>query len=402
VKKLLALLAAALLSVPLLAASVVVTSGQGPSVIVAGNDASGNASNLPLPAYVPVDATGAVITGSGSLPVGAATSALQTSVGATAHTDAVAINTTLGTPMQNSGGSVSATNFPLTVSTGAGAAGASSPRQTVAQDATTVAGSAPGTAGTPSTNVVSVQGVASGTILPVMASGDVANAASDSGNPVKIGTLVRTSWQGTSYSNGQRANVVSNLYGMIGMAPAAQGLSNLNDSSLTSTSAYPWATDAGNPAIMGVTGMLYNSVSNKYERPRPIGGAAASGAGTFAVAEAPTSSANASIVPVVSTALEGCHVLKSSAGNLYSLSVTIQATTGIVQLFNATSAPSDGAVTPIWSQPVISNATLGGATWSFAGAPVQGSTGLTVCFSSATTPFTKTASATAMFSAGVE
>jgi len=55
------------------------------------------------------------------------------------------------------------------VLTGAGATGAGSQRTTVAQDTTTIAGAAPGTAGTPSTNVVSIQGVASGTAVPVSA-----------------------------------------------------------------------------------------------------------------------------------------------------------------------------------------------------------------------------------------
>lgn len=55
----------------------------------------------------------------------------------------------------------------VTTLTGAGATGTGSQRETVAQDTGTVAGSAPGTAGSPSTNVVSTQGVAGGTNLPV-------------------------------------------------------------------------------------------------------------------------------------------------------------------------------------------------------------------------------------------
>ena len=50
---------------------------------------------------------------------------------------------------------VSATNFPATVSVGTGAQGASSPRVTVATDTATIAGSAPGTAASPSANVLS-------------------------------------------------------------------------------------------------------------------------------------------------------------------------------------------------------------------------------------------------------
>jgi hypothetical protein len=54
-----------------------------------------------------------------------------------------------------------------TVSTGAGATGTGSQRMGVAQDTTTIAGSAPGTAGTPSANVLSIQGVTSMTPLLV-------------------------------------------------------------------------------------------------------------------------------------------------------------------------------------------------------------------------------------------
>jgi hypothetical protein len=54
-----------------------------------------------------------------------------------------------------------------TTLTGAGATGTGAQRETVAQDTTTIAGSAPGVAGTPSTNVVSVQGASGGTPVPV-------------------------------------------------------------------------------------------------------------------------------------------------------------------------------------------------------------------------------------------
>ena len=59
-----------------------------------------------------------------------------------------------------------------TILAGAGAAAAGSPRFTAAQDTTTIAGSAPGTAGTPSANVLTVQGATSMTpvqISPVAA-----------------------------------------------------------------------------------------------------------------------------------------------------------------------------------------------------------------------------------------
>lgn len=87
-----------------------------------------------------------------------------------------------------------------TILTGAGATGAGSPRVTVAQDTTTIAGSAPGTAGSPSTNVVSVQGVSSGTPLlanpgtaanwGVGATGSAAPASAQYSGAVSSGNLV--------------------------------------------------------------------------------------------------------------------------------------------------------------------------------------------------------------------
>lgn len=64
-----------------------------------------------------------------------------------------------------SGGAATSVNIAqvngITVLTGAGATGTGSQRVTVAQDTTTIAGSAPGTAGAASTNVLTVQGIAS-------------------------------------------------------------------------------------------------------------------------------------------------------------------------------------------------------------------------------------------------
>lgn len=71
---------------------------------------------------------------------------------------------------------------------GAGATGTGSLRVTAAQDTTTIAGSAPGTAGTPSTNVVSVQGVSGGTAQPV--SGTVAATQSGTWNITNVSGTV--------------------------------------------------------------------------------------------------------------------------------------------------------------------------------------------------------------------
>lgn len=130
------------------------------------------------------------------------------------------------------------------------------------------------------------------------------------------------------------------------------------------------------------------------------GGAVPSlGTGILGVTVAPTSTAAAAIVPVVSTAAEGSHVLKASAGNLYGVYATVGASAGYLMVFNATSAPADGAVTPLVCVPVAANQVT---SFSFpGGVPARFGTGITAVFST-TGCFTKTISATAFISGMVQ
>lgn len=109
----------------------------------------------------------------------------------------------------------------------------------------------------------------------------------------------------------------------------------------------------------------------------------------------PTTEASTSVAPSTAVATaESCRVLQASATNVYSVTVAIAATTGYVMIFNAASAPVDGAVSPAWPAiRVVSDGTSGWAALQF-NPPLRLATGATVCFSS-TGPFTKTASATA-------
>jgi hypothetical protein len=103
----------------------------------------------------------------------------------------------------------------------------------------------------------------------------------------------------------------------------------------------------------------------------------------------------AGIAPVVSTALEGSHVILASAGELYDWHVAATVD-GWVLVFDATSAPADGAVTPKIARQIGAGTTL-----SFepgGGPPTHFATGIAMVFST-TGPFTKTGSATAFFSA---
>lgn len=121
------------------------------------------------------------------------------------------------------------------------------------------------------------------------------------------------------------------------------------------------------------------------------------------VVSAPSSESLAAIAHSTSvTAAESCRVLKASAGNLYGLRVSIAAVTGYVMVFDATSAPSDGAVTTlaIPAVRVVSDGTSGWYADDFS-PPMRMATGITVCFSS-TGPFSKTASATAAIAGQVQ
>lgn len=92
-------------------------------------------------------------------------------------------------------------------------------------------------------------------------------------------------------------------------------------------------------------------------------------------------------------------VVKNGSGNLRNITVTIGVTTGYLMLFDAVAQPSNGAVTPAYCYPILSNGTLGGVSDGFDGVPFPFTTGITAVFSS-TGCTTLTASSTAMFYAG--
>jgi hypothetical protein len=111
-----------------------------------------------------------------------------------------------------------------------------------------------------------------------------------------------------------------------------------------------------------------------------------------------TTSMGSAVTPIVSSALESGHVLKAAAGSLLGLTVTTSSAAGYMLLFNATSVPGDGAVTPTSCYSVPAGSTVG---VYFGSAPLNLSTGISVAFST-TGCFTKTASATAFFSGEVQ
>lgn len=110
----------------------------------------------------------------------------------------------------------------------------------------------------------------------------------------------------------------------------------------------------------------------------------------------PSYNAPDGIVPVKSASAEGSHVIKATFGNLYGFSVTTGAVAGLVMLFDATSAPGDGAVTPVKCYEIGATSTIG-ASW-YPGPPMGFVNGLVIVFSTGTNCFNKAISATAFIS----
>lgn len=115
--------------------------------------------------------------------------------------------------------------------------------------------------------------------------------------------------------------------------------------------------------------------------------------GIMYVAASPTTGASAAAATAATTVAAGSLVLKASAGNLYGVSICTGGSAGYLMVFNATSAPADGTVTPAKVYVIAANAS---AEYRF-NPPLRLSTGCTLVFST-TGPFTKTISATAFLS----
>lgn len=121
-------------------------------------------------------------------------------------------------------------------------------------------------------------------------------------------------------------------------------------------------------------------------------------AGIGYVNNAPSAASDAGLTPTTTSALAANLVVKASAGNLYSFEVsadsTLSAAAWWIMLYNATSAPVDGAVTPLKCYALPSGATSYAAAFPV---PVAFSTGITIGVSTAGC-FTKTASTHAFIS----
>ena len=109
--------------------------------------------------------------------------------------------------------------------------------------------------------------------------------------------------------------------------------------------------------------------------------------------------APAASTPVTSAALAANQVVKASAGTLYSFEVqadsTLSGAAWWIMFYNATSAPADGAVTPLKCYAVTSGQPQAGGTFGAGG--IAFSAGIVIGVST-TGCFTKTASTHAFIS----
>lgn len=154
---------------------------------------------------LPTDGTGVVVLGAGSATIGALTP-----------------NQTVNQNLIRGGA----------VSVNAGAVDAGSQRVAVALDTTTLAGSAPGTAGTPSANVVTVQGAAS--MTPLRASGPTASGAALTESPVTTGGLAKTA-NPTAVDDGDAVNALHDKLGKQIAVSAVRELKGRQVTTITSS-----------------------------------------------------------------------------------------------------------------------------------------------------------------------
>lgn len=165
----------------------------------------------------------------------------------------------------------------------------------------------------------------------------------------------------TTYAAGQNRQVTQDTTGRVCQAPGAGTISGTVTANQGTAGAAAWPV--------------------KVDQTTP--------GSTNGVNVAPSSVSTVGIAPVASTSAEACHVFKASPGNLYGVSGYIGAG-GFIMVFDATSAPGDGAVTPkVWVYVPVAG------SWSldYGDIPAVMATGITVCASS-TGPLTKTAYST--------
>lgn len=121
------------------------------------------------------------------------------------------------------------------------------------------------------------------------------------------------------------------------------------------------------------------------------GSAVAGPTNPSSVSETPNSASTSAPTSTQTATASASLIAKSTGGNCYGFNIVSGATAGYFLLFNSATVPADGTVTPFRAYKMAADTSLG-IHWDV---PRRLSNGIVGVFSSATTPFTKTASATA-------
>jgi len=143
-----------------------------------------------------------------------------------------------------------------------------------------------------------------------------------------------------------------------------------------------YGTSPGAVAVPGVNAFITNTPSVALNTTPTV----ANGNGTV---NAPSSESGAGLSTAVSSALASNLVVKASAGNLFTFNVSADSTLSgaawWIMVFNATSLPANGAVTPAKCYAMASGTTSYSASWGTL--PIYLGTGITIgvsttgCFS---------------------
>lgn len=332
-------------------------------------------------------------------------------------------------PKITAGGVVStdiSTVNAVTTLTGAGAVGTGAQRVAVGQDTTTLAGSAPGTAGTPSANVLSIQGVTS--MTPMLANpGTAANwgigTSTQNSATVANGTLILGQFNTTPttittgnmspFQMDNAGNLLVNIKTGSSSGAVAQGSTTSGQTGsliqgAVTTAAPAYTTAQTNPLSLTTAGNLRTNdsslnaaVGTTADAPCTLP-ATTTTCSEIAVQKAIANAAN-SAVPlgtlggwstVVTSALSTTvTAIKSSAGQIGELyCYNSNASVGYVQIFNVVS----GSVTLGTTAPAriygIPATNAGGIAMSIVG--IQFSTAIS--YAATTTPTGNTALGTGL------
>lgn len=154
---------------------------------------------------------------------------------------------------------------------------------------------------------------------------------------------------------------------------AVQPVALYNSQGMAAT---PGVNTDGSQNISGINGTSKATAAN----PQPV-------------ALSPNTLPSSGVTTTATTAVAGSLILKASAGNFYGFNVVAGASAGYLMIFNSTTVPADGAVTPLRVYAVAANASLS-VSWDI---PRYHSAGIALVFST-TGPFAKAISATAFIS----